>query len=543
MSIEPSQGFAYLCQFLLWRNDPEGAFVKAVAGNNHSTSEDDLRTAFLAAGIVNANTGAVLGVLAEGSGEWKPVGKPFEFGNDASFAVADVQVDGLVASLRLQSDLLRIQGRGTSPGELAVVLRQKGVQFGVDQDVLARIAADLPVGWFEVARGKVPVDGTDSSVECLVHLDDLVLPSPSDDGSVDFRDRGRLPEIGVGTAIYVRHPGVEAVDGTDLAGRTIPAKRGKDVKLAPTPGSRFRADDPNVVEAAFDGYLFRGRDGRIHVGEQFQVKGDLDLSVGNIKYHGTVEIGGNVPAGFQILAGGNVTIQGTAESATIVSNNGSIQVRGGVFGGDLKAAADIRVAFAHDATMECGGLLEAGKYLQHCKVRCATLKFKQGGILVGGDTFAFKEIDVETMGTSAGTPTRVRMAVPEEEDARMELEKMAGDEKKLKLLRDILEPKVMTIRQRLGSGGQLLGKAREDAEETLRQYSGMMERTRAMEKRRQECLEILAAEHERDGSIVVRKEIFPGTEMHIFGKHVPIEQLRLPVRLSVKDDEIETRRV
>lgn len=543
MSIEPSQGFAYLRQFLSWRNNPEGAFVKGVAGNSLSTSQEDLRTAFIAAGIVNANTGAVLAAIADGSSEWKSVGKPFEFANDASFVVAEVQCEGLVGSLRLQTGMLRIQGRATSPEEIAQLLRQKGVQFGIDEAAIARMAADLPDGWFEVARGKEPVEGTDAVVECLVHLEDLVLPSPSDDGSVDFRDRGRLPEVPVGTGIYVLHPGVQAVEGTDLAGRTIPAKRGKDAKLSPPPGCRFRLDDANVVEAAFDGYLFRGRDGRIHVGEQFQVKGDLDLSVGNIKYHGSVDIGGSVPAGFQILAGGNVTIQGTAESATIVSANGSIQVRGGVFGGDIKAATDIQLAFAHDATIECGGTLEPGKYLQHCKVRCSVLKFTRGGIVVGGDALASKEIDVDTLGTSAGTPTRVRVAVPEEEDARMDLERMTAEEKKLKMLRDILEPKVMTIRQRLSTGGQLLGKAREDAEESVRQYSGLMERTRAIEKRRQECLEILGAERERDGSIVVRKEIFLGTEMHIFGKHVPIDQVRLPARLSVKDDEIETRRV
>jgi len=439
--------------------------------------------------------------------------------------------------------LLRAQGRATSAEELGQILTRSGVSNGIDYAKLAEMAADPVDNWIVVARGTEPVHGTDAEVECLVKLDDLVLPSPGDDGSVDFRDRGRLPEVAEGTALYVRHPGVDSVDGKDLSGRVVPARKGKDAKLSPPTGCRFRADDPETVEAGCDGYLFRGRDGRIHVGGVFEVKGDLDLTVGNIKYHGAVDISGNVPAGFQIQAGGNVTIQGTAESASISSANGFIQVRGGVFGGELKAATDIHLAFAHDATIECGGILEPGKYLQHCKVRCSILRFARGGMLVGGDVLASQEVDVDTLGTQAGSPTRVRLAVPEEEDAKLELEKLITEDKKLATLRDILEPKVMSIRQRLAAGGQLLGRARDDAEESIKQYSGLMERKRQIEKRRQECMEILASDHVREGSIVIRRDVFAGAELHIFGKHVPIEQVSPPVRLSIKDDEIETRRV
>lgn len=542
MSIEPSQGFTYLRQFLSWQNSPTGAYIKAHP-EQPPTSIEDLQTAFTAAGITNANVGMVIDVLGARSPDWRQVGKVFEFTNESSNTIAEVQKNGLVATMRLLTGVLRAQGRTTTTEELAQVLARQGVSNGIDHAKLAEIVADPPDGWIDVAQGTEPIHGTDASVECLVQFDDLVLPSPADDGSVDFRDRGRLPEIQEGTPVYVRHPGVEAVDGKDLSGRPIVARKGKDAKLAPPTGCRISPNDPNLVEAALDGYLYRGRDGRIHVGDVFQVKGDLDLSVGNIKYHGAVEINGNVPAGFQIMAGGNVVIQGTAESATIVSANGFIQVRGGVFGGDLKAATDIHLAFAHDATIECGGILEPGKYLQHCKVRCGELRFSRGGMLVGGDLLATKEVDVDALGTNAGTPTRVRIAVPEEEDAKQDLERLTAEEKKLKQLRDILEQKVMTIRQRIASGGQLLGKAREDAEESIKQYSGLMERLRSIEKRRQECLEILSAERERVGCVIIRRDIYPGVELHIFGKHVPIEQVSPPVRLSVKDDEIETRRV
>ena len=541
MSVDPTHGFPYLRQFFRWQNSPDGASIK-VQPDQPPTSEQDLIRAFLAAGIINAHVPAVMAVLRERSDGWHPVGKTFEFRDDVPTVVASVEKEGMVARIYLQDGLLEEQGRVATVDEIVQILSRADVTYGVDRDMIAQVIANPPGDFVEVARGLDPVHGSDTNVECLVQLEDLVLPQPAEDGSVDFRDRGRLPEVAEGTVLYVRRPGVVAVDGRDLAGRPLAARKGKDAKLVPPSGCRYKADDPESVEAGCDGYLFRGRDGRIHVGHVFQVKGDLDLSIGNIKYHGAVEIGGNVPAGFEISAGGNVVVMGTAESATISSARGLVQVRGGVFGGNLDAATDIHIGFAHEATLTCGGTLEPGKYLQHCTVRCAILRFPRGGVLVGGETLVSKELEVEVLGTSAGTPTKVRLAVPGEEDARLDLERMTAEEKKLAPLREILEPKVMAIRQRLSSGGQLLGRAREDAEETLKQYSAITERFRQIEKKRASCMELLSTERVREGSVLVRRQIFPGTELHIFGKHVPVDQVNPPMRLSIEDDEIEAQR-
>lgn len=542
MPHDPTQGFTYLKQFLRWQNRPDGAYIRAME-DQPPTNEQDLLRAFLSAGIINANVPAVLAVLRERGTDWAPVGKPFEFRDEVVSTVALVEKDRYRAKVLIQYELLQDQGHEPAVETITQILGKHDVTNGVDRAKIAEILSSPVEDWVQVASGQEPIDGTDADVECLVQLEDLVLPQPAEDGTVDFRDRGRLPEVEQGTALYVRHPGVEAVDGKDLAGRTVPAKRGKDARLSPPTGCRLRESDPNIVEAAVNGYLYRGRDGRIHVGHVFQVKGDLDLSVGNIKYHGAVEIGGNVPAGFQIQAGGDVVIQGTAESAQISSAEGLIQVRGGVFGGELHAATDIHIAFAHDAVLECGGTLEPGKYLQHCTVRCPVLKFPRGGVLVGGRTLVSKELEVDVLGTSAGTPTIVKLAIPEEEDARDELERMSAEEKKMSPLREILEPKVLAIRQRLSSGGQLLGRAREDAEEALKQYAAITERFRQIEKRRLAIAELLSADREREGSVTIRRDMFPGAELHIFGKHVPVDQVRPPARLSLKDDEIETRRV
>jgi len=542
MSTDPSTGFAYLKAFLRWRNHPEGAQVE-IRPDAPEVEEQSLFRAFLAAGIVNANSATIAGVVRQKPQGWQRVGKPFEFKDSTISPVLQFRRADLTASIRIDPVLAREQGREISAEELAALLSQNGVTHGVDADLVGMLLKpNCATGWYDVAVGEPPENGTDSVIECRAHLPEG-LPEHKDEGSVDFHDRGDLPEIAEGTAIYVRIPGKPAKEGVDLSGRPLPARKGIEVSLVPGTGMRFRDGDENVLEAAYDGYLLQGRDGKLHVGRVFEVKGDLNLSVGNIRYHGPVTIGGNVPAGFAIRAGGDVQVRGTVEGADIRTGSGKIQVLGGVFGARLEAPGDISVAFAHEATLESGAEVDGGKYLQHCQVRCASLRFSRSGMFVGGRVMASREIECEVLGTEAGTPTIVQLTDPEEEDARQDLEKIAAEEKKILPLRDLLEQKVVQLKARLSSGAQLLGRAREDAEESLKQYSAVVEKVHDLERRRTRDQEILAAERNRSGFVSVRREIHPGVEVHIFGRRFEIDSVRPPVRLVARDKEVEAAKI
>ena len=542
MSVEPSQGFVFLRSLIHWQNRPEGAFIE-VLPDAVPVDEQELFRAFLAAGVVNANAATIAAHVREKSEGWQRVGKAFEF-KDGSPKVLQVRVQDLSASVWIDPPLARDQGRILTVEEIGEFLKANGVSHGIDPDLVQMLLRpNCAKGWYDVALGDPPVDGTDAKIECRVNLEQSSIPQPTEDGTVDFHDRGVLPEVTAGTAIYVKIPGRVSKDGVDLAGNVIPAKKGIDVSLVPTEGTRLREGDSYVLEAAWDGFLFLGRDGRVNVGRVFNVKGDLDLQVGNIKYHGPVHVGGNVPSGFRIHAGGDITVMGTAENADIHSSGGSIEIRGGVFGGKIHAVGEIKVAFAHEAELVAGGVLDGGKYLQHCQTRCTVLKFSRGGMVVGGQVLASREVECDVLGTEAGTPTIVNLTDPDEEDARQELERTILEEKKIGPLRDLLEQKVVALKQRLGTGAQLLGRAREDAEETLRQYASITEKFRDLERRRLHAQEILAADRAREGVIQVRKAVYTGVDVHIFGKRFEISEVRPPVKVIVKDREVEAHKI
>src|SRR5690606_32591089 len=60
----------------------------------------------------------------------------------------------------------------------------------------------------------------------------------------------------------------------------------------------------NALYAAIDGLISLTEDGKVNVFPVYEVKGDVDYSVGNIDFVGTVVIRGNVLTGFKVKAAG-----------------------------------------------------------------------------------------------------------------------------------------------------------------------------------------------------------------------------------------------
>src|ERR1035437_10242972 len=196
--IDPSQGFAIMKTVLLWKNHPDGAQVE-IRPDAPEIDEQDMFPAFLAAGIVNANTSTICNQIRKKVTGWQRVGKIFDFRDETISPVLQVREANLVASVRIDPVLARAQGREICPEEIQSLLVQAGIRHGIDPDlVLMLIRPNCATGWYDIAIGDPPENGTDTVIECKVQLDNGV-PLPHEDGSIDFRDRGDLPEITEGT--------------------------------------------------------------------------------------------------------------------------------------------------------------------------------------------------------------------------------------------------------------------------------------------------------------------------------------------------------
>src|SRR5699024_2474318 len=103
-------------------------------------------------------------------------------------------------------------------------------------------------------------------------------------------------------------------------GKNPPLKYGKNVQLL----------ENNLYLVAERNGLVQLKNGKIVVSEIFEVD-NVDGTVGNICFNGTVIVRGNAAMGFRVKADGDVKINGILEGAYI-ENTGDVTVRYGIQG-------------------------------------------------------------------------------------------------------------------------------------------------------------------------------------------------------------------
>jgi len=217
----------------------------------------------------------------------------------------------------------------------------------------------------------------------------------------------------------------ETVDGVE-----VPALPGRDLEIPIGKGVELSEDRMQAI-ASLDG-LPAIISGKICVLPVFEVKNDVDMSVGNIDFVGNVIVRGNITSGFTVKANGNIDVFGNVEDA-YVEAGGKIAIRGGIYGrgkGLVKAAEDIVVRFVERGNVKAQGSVKVGEAVMHSNIT-AGKKVSVGGkrgLIVGGMVRAGEVVEARTIGSHLATPTEIEVGVDPE--LRVEL---SEDKKELLL--------------------------------------------------------------------------------------------------------------
>lgn len=327
-----------------------------------------------------------------------------------------IEDGGLVGSLIIHQSppdgtLLSLQG-------LLDFLRYSGIQNGVDSVLCQRIIADPNLFLQEklvIATGKPPITGHDARIELYVEENNEKKPRVLENGRVDFFDMGSVKLVKKGDVLAVRVPPTDGVDGISVNGQIIPGKRGRDYRL---PQGRFTAaeQDGCTLVAEADGHVvYSAKENKIHVFEEYVVQKDVDFSVGNIEFPGSIRVMGNVQPGFRLKADGDIEIQGYADAAFLEAG-GSVIIRGGVQGrnkGMIRAGGNLRTPFIQNAMVDVGGSCYVGESIMHSQVNAGVKVVMEGrrAVIVGGIVRAGEEISTRVLGSPMATPTEVEVGV------------------------------------------------------------------------------------------------------------------------------------
>lgn len=302
-------------------------------------------------------------------------------------------------------------GYNFTKDEINEALRIRGVSYGFLEDVIDNLVIS-PV--FDnnilVAEGLPPVNGVNGKVNYEFDTSVHSAPSILENEKVNYKELNLIKNVTAETVLGTLIPPVQGEDGVNIKGDIIKAIHGKPAVLPR--GKNVRpSEDGQKLLASIDGQIdFDEENNTVNVFSTYEVKDDVDNSVGNINFIGNVIVRGNVLAGFSIEAGGNVEVWGVVEAANITAK-GKIVLRKGISGlgkGKLTSEGDIVAKYIENSIVEAKGNISA-EAIMHSTVKCGgSIKLSgRKGLLVGGTTRVGREISSRVIGSPMAIATEI----------------------------------------------------------------------------------------------------------------------------------------
>jgi uncharacterized protein (DUF342 family) len=318
------------------------------------------------------------------------------------------------------------KGFGGKPLELADLqnlAKEAGIVRGLgdkrlvslyEQYTLAKSGEEVSA---QIAKGLPPKTGRTSRLKPLVQnaLDRILRPQSANNGRVDMRNLGDIICVKIGTELLRRMPPSNGRAGYSVTGDTIKAKPGEWLTFRPGDGTAISDKDENLLLAEISG-MPKFKDQKMWVDDTYTCKG-VNVGTGNVNYDGAVLVNGDITENMEIIATGDVTVNGFVESATIIAGGDIIITEGAMgkvneantsYSSILRAKGSVHLQHGQGIDIQCEGNVSVGRQLAFSKVVCRGEMSvgpvdKPNGNLFACSVFSQNKISAGTFGAISGS--------------------------------------------------------------------------------------------------------------------------------------------
>jgi len=301
-----------------------------------------------------------------------------------------------------------VNHRNVALGDIRQLLTEHGIAFGVISDELlsAYLKTDtLAPEPFKIAAGIPPETGNPPEIQYHFDTDPLRIGTLKEDGTMDWKDRGEIPQVAEGDLLVEKVGGDPGSPGTNVFGEEVPPPRVKDPKLKTNKGAQASKDGLTIT-AKISGIPRLEADGRVAVYNILPIEGDIGLETGHVDFDGYIEVKGSVTTGYEVK--GKSLSAKEIQNATVEMSE-DVVTYGGVYGSKLKVGGSMKANHVHHCTIELLGDLVVEKEIYGC-----TIETNGQVIIIGGKIIkvgAKKGIQVMDIGTTASRPSEITVGV------------------------------------------------------------------------------------------------------------------------------------
>lgn len=218
--------------------------------------------------------------------------------------------------------------------EIIKELIDKGVVFGIKKDVLDEISLKDNVKNVIVAEGMEAIDAVDDDIKFL-YKQEKTEDLKNSLKAIDYKNINNIESVSEGQVIANIITGKNSILGKNILGKEVRSKKNKIKEIIVGHGCRRNGD--KIIALQYGHISFKNN--VVTVNKVYEVKGDVNISTGNINFQGDVNISGNVTEGMLVCAKNNIDIAGGLFGCNVISL-GDIKIQKNVINSNISAGGD-----------------------------------------------------------------------------------------------------------------------------------------------------------------------------------------------------------
>ncbi|MCJ8499121.1 FapA family protein [Desulfatitalea alkaliphila] len=394
-----------------------------------------------------------------------------------------------VAPDKLSATLEPFEEHQPPPGLASVqlLLQEKGIVHGVIEQPLMEAYLGqnpLPMAPFVVAEGTPCEPGHPPDIQYHFDTDPMRIGTLLADGTMDWKNRGDIPQVVAGDLLAEKVGGAPGNPGTNVYGQTVPPPRVKDPPLKATKGAE-RSEDGRRILAKINGTPKLGLDGRIGVFAILPIDTDIGIETGHVDFDGHIDVNGGVESGYQVKGRSLSTREIQSAQIDIEENLFS---QGGIYNSTVQVGGNLKASHIHNSTVEVAGDLVVERELFGCTIEVNGRCLIDSGKIIASRISAKKGIQVKDVGTIAARPSELTVGVDF---------KFAKDMQALKTSLTELETRKAEAETTIAQLGERVDALASELGQVAQEQDGCMVQKRQLEAKRQQPA--IAANPEKSG--------------------------------------------
>lgn len=390
--------------------------------------------------------------------------------------------------------------------DVKVMLHSESILYGIVEDaqIEAFLKGEFGVGegWI-IAKGTAPVPDAPPEIQYHFDTDPLKIGTLTEDGLMDWKDRGTLPQVKEGDLLAEKIPGPPGKEGMDVYGKKIPIPKARDKRFKCGKGAR-KSEDGMQVYATLSGFAKLSFNGEISVMPTLHIDGDISLETGHVTFDGHIEVTGTVEKGYRVKGG---SLRANEIRDAEIDIDGDISATNGILGATVRCGGSLKAGHINNADIILAGDIAVEKEVIESKIEANGRFLINDGIIIGSTISAKMGISVMDIGTKASKSSELIVGI--DQQLEREAEAIASEIQALKKDREDLPKLLEKLKEQSDQINTRLGEVAQEQDKCMVQHRQLEEKVGsnlpnqgvAAEKLQQRLLELKARQEAYDREV------------------------------------------